>query len=116
MGKIGDPQVRNRGTMGGSLAHADPAADYPALILALNAEIHVEGKSGSRTIVADDFFTELFETALKDDEMITKVSFPVVGQGVGAAYEKFPHPALQSLASQRWSRWMVENELPPELA
>jgi len=102
--------------MGGSLAHADPAADYPALILALNAEIHVEGKSGSRTIVADDFFTELFETALKDDGMITKVSFPVVGQGVGAAYEKFPHPALQSLASQRWSRWMVENELPPELA
>ncbi len=92
-GKIGDPQVRNRGTIGGSLAHADPAADYPALVLALNADIHVEGKSGSRTIVADDFFTELFETALKDDEMITKVSFPVVGKGTGGAYEKFPHPA-----------------------
>jgi len=92
-GKIGDLQVRNRGTIGGSLAHADPAADYPALVLALNADIHVEGKSGSRTIAADDFFTGLFETALNDDEMITKVSFPLVGKGTGAAYEKFPHPA-----------------------
>jgi carbon-monoxide dehydrogenase medium subunit len=92
-GKIGDPQVRNRGTIGGSLANADPAADYPALVLALNAEVHVEGKSGGRTIAADDFFTGLFETALQDDEMITKVTFPGTGKGTGAAYEKFPHPA-----------------------
>jgi carbon-monoxide dehydrogenase medium subunit len=92
-GKIGDPQVRNRGTIGGSLANADPAADYPALVLALNAEVHVEGKSGGRTIAADDFFTGLFETALQDDEMITKVTFPAVGKGTGATYEKFPHPA-----------------------
>lgn len=91
--QIGDPLVRNRGTLGGSLAHADPAADYPALVLALAAEIHVSGKSGNRSIAADDFFTGLFETALSDDEIITKVSFPVLAKGVGAAYEKFPHPA-----------------------
>ena len=77
-GKIGDPQVRNRGTIGGSLAHADPAADYPALVLALGAEICVERKRSCREISADDFFTGLFETALKDGEMISKVSFPVL--------------------------------------
>lgn len=92
-GKIGDPQVRNRGTIGGSLAHADPAADYPALVLALNADVYAEGNSGTRSIAADDFFTGLFETALNDDEIITKVSFPVIGKGIGADYEKFPHPA-----------------------
>ncbi|MFQ5677236.1 MAG: FAD binding domain-containing protein [bacterium] len=92
-GKIGDPQVRNHGTIGGSLAHADPAADYPALVLALGVEIDVMGKSGNRTIGADQFFTGLFETALKEDEIITKVSFPVFKKGAGAAYEKFYHPA-----------------------
>ncbi|MCG8607708.1 xanthine dehydrogenase family protein subunit M [bacterium] len=91
--RIGDAQVRNRGTIGGSLAHADPAADYPALVLALGAEITVEGKSGSRTIPADDFFTGLFETALAADELITKVSFPTIDGGSGAAYEKFANPA-----------------------
>jgi carbon-monoxide dehydrogenase medium subunit len=90
---IGDPQVRNRGTIGGSLAHADPAADYPALVLALGAEITAEGKSGSRTISADDFFTGLFETALAADELITKISFPALGDSSGAAYEKFANPA-----------------------
>jgi carbon-monoxide dehydrogenase medium subunit len=92
-GTIGDPQVRNRGTIGGSLAHADPASDYPALVLALDAEIEVSGKSGRRTIAADQFFKGLFETDLKPDEMITKVSFPVLSKGTGAAYEKFAHPA-----------------------
>ena len=91
--RIGDPQVRNRGTIGGSLAHADPAADYPALILALDAEIEVAGKAGSRMIAADQFFTGLFETELKDGEVITKVRFPTLKKGAGAAYEKFPHPA-----------------------
>ena len=91
--QIGDPIVRNRGTIGGSLAHADPAADYPALVLALNAEIHVTGPSGERTIAADGFFQGLFETALADDEIITRISFPVLASGQGAAYEKFPHPA-----------------------
>jgi carbon-monoxide dehydrogenase medium subunit len=90
---IGDTQVRNRGTIGGSLAHADPAADYPALVLALNAEITVEGSSGSRTVAANDFFTGLFDTALAPGELITKLSFPTISSGTGAAYEKFPNPA-----------------------
>ena len=92
-GKIGDTQVRNRGTIGGSLAHADPAADYPALVLALNAELTVEGNAGSRTVAADDFFQGLFQTALDPGELLTKVSFPITGSGSGAAYEKFPNPA-----------------------
>ncbi len=92
-GLIGDPIVRNRGTLGGSLAHADPAADYPALILALNAEVYTSGPAGARRIAADDFFTGLFETALAEGEIITRVSFPVTGRGRAAAYQKFPHPA-----------------------
>ncbi len=90
---IGDPQVRNRGTLGGSLAHCDPAADYPAIVLALGATVEVTGKTGSRTIQADDFFKGMFETALNPGDMITSVGFPVCGKGTGAAYEKFPHPA-----------------------
>ena len=92
-GGIGDPQVRNKGTIGGSLAHADPAADYPALVLALNARVSVDGPDGSRTIAADDFFTGMFETDLGESEIITKVSFPVQATGTGAAYAKFPNPA-----------------------
>jgi carbon-monoxide dehydrogenase medium subunit len=91
--KIGDSAVRNHGTLGGNLAHADPAADYPALVLALGAEIHVTGKSGERVIAADNFFTGLFETSLGADEIITNVKFPVIGKATGAAYEKFKHPA-----------------------
>ncbi|HXV22966.1 MAG TPA: xanthine dehydrogenase family protein subunit M [Alphaproteobacteria bacterium] len=83
---IGDPQVRNRGTIGGSLANSDPAADYPAAVLALNATIH----TSRRTIAADSYFKGLFETALAPNEVITAVSFPVPQ---GAAYEKFFHPA-----------------------
>ena len=92
-GGIGDPQVRNKGTLGGSLAHADPAADYPALVLALNAAIKVAGRSGTRIIPAHDFFVDLFKTALADGEMITEVVFPVLRAGTGAAYAKFPNPA-----------------------
>ena len=90
---IGDPQVRNHGTIGGSLAHADPAADYPALVLALGAEIEVAGKGKARRISADKFFKGLFETALSSKEIIIKISFPVLGKGEAAAYAKFPHPA-----------------------
>ncbi len=92
-GGIGDPQVRNKGTIGGSLAHADPAADYPALVLALNARVSVHGADGSRAIAADDFFTGMFDTALEESDIITKVSFPVIANGSGAAYAKFPNPA-----------------------
>lgn len=91
--QIGDPQVRNKGTIGGSLAHADPAADYPALVLALGAMIHVSGTSGSRSIAADDYFQGLFTTALREDEIITRISFPVLSAGDGAAYAKFANPA-----------------------
>ncbi len=85
-GIIGDPQVRNRGTIGGSLANNDPAADYPSAALALNATI----VTNRREIKADDYFQGLFATALQAGEVITKVVFPVPAK---AAYEKFPHPA-----------------------
>jgi carbon-monoxide dehydrogenase medium subunit len=85
-GGIGDPQVRNRGTIGGSLAHADPAADYPAAVLALGATLETD----RRKIAADDFFLGLFTSALEPDEIITAVHFPVPEK---AAYAKFPAPA-----------------------
>jgi carbon-monoxide dehydrogenase medium subunit len=90
---IGDMQVRNRGTIGGSLAHADPAADYPGAILALDAGIVVMGPKGSRTIPAREFFVEMLTTALKPSELITEVHVPVLGKGMGSAYLKHPHPA-----------------------
>jgi len=83
---IGDPAVRYRGTIGGSLANNDPAADYPAAVLALGATV----KTSKRLIPADDFFKGLFATALEDGEIITAVSFPVQDK---AGYAKFPHPA-----------------------
>jgi aerobic carbon-monoxide dehydrogenase medium subunit len=83
---IGDPAVRYRGTIGGSIANNDPAADYPAAVLALGATI----KTNKRTIAADEFFKGLFATALADGEIITAVSFPVQAK---AGYSKFPHPA-----------------------
>lgn len=85
-GSIGDGQVRNRGTMGGSVAHADPAADYPAALVALKATI----KTDRRTIAADDFFKGMFETALEEDEIILSVSFKKPEK---AGYAKFPNPA-----------------------
>jgi aerobic carbon-monoxide dehydrogenase medium subunit len=83
---IGDVQVRNRGTIGGSLAHADPAADYPAAILALDAEIDVIGPGGRRTIHASDFFVDLLQTALAADEILVDVRVPVTPRSV--AYVK----------------------------
>ena len=83
---IGDPQVRNAGTIGGSIANADPAADYPAAVVGLGATV----RTGRRTIAGDDFFTGLFETALEEGEIVLSVSFPVPRR---AAYAKFPNPA-----------------------
>ena len=83
---IGDPQVRNRGTIGGSISNNDPAADYPAAVVGLNATI----QTNKRKISADDFFKGLYETALGADEIITAVSFPIPKK---AAYVKFPQPA-----------------------
>lgn len=91
--QIGDPMVRNMGTIGGSLTHADPAADYPATIIALNAEMVVEGPKGKRSIKVDDFFKSLMTTAVGPDEILTEVRLPVCGANVGCAYMKFPHPA-----------------------
>lgn len=92
-GVIGDPMVRNAGTIGGSLAHADPAADWPACIIALGAEMVMEGARGKRTVKADDFFKGLMTTAVGPDEILTEIRAPVLGASTGAAYMKFPHPA-----------------------
>ena len=85
-GSIGDPQVRHCGTLGGSICNNDPAADYPAAVLGLNATVYTT----KREIAADDFFTGLFETALEEGELVTRVDFPVPDK---AAYIKFPNPA-----------------------
>lgn len=85
-GLIGDPQVRNMGTIGGSVANNDPAADYPAAVLGLGATVH----TNRRAITADDFFKGMFETALEDGEIITRIEFPVPKR---AGYEKFRNPA-----------------------
>jgi carbon-monoxide dehydrogenase medium subunit len=89
---IGDPQVRNYGTVGGSLAHADPAADWPAVMLALGAELRAVGPKGARTVKVEDFFKDLFTTALGPDEVLTEIRVPTGGHS-GAAYMKHPHPA-----------------------
>jgi len=88
-GMIGDPQVRNRGTIGGNVAHADPASDYPGILMALGATI----VTSSRSIAVDNFFTGLFETALNDGEIITEIQVPAIGAGSGAAYAKFFNPS-----------------------
>ena len=92
-GQIGDVQVRNRGTIGGSLAHADPAADYPTLLKALGGSITATGTGGERQIAADDLFLGIFTTALEAGELLTSVSVPATGAGIGAAYVKHRHPA-----------------------
>jgi aerobic carbon-monoxide dehydrogenase medium subunit len=90
---IGDPLVRNMGTVGGSLAHADPGADLPALALALDAELRVRGRGGERTVNAEDFFVGLMETALRPTDVLTEVRFQIPSGRAGAAYEKHKHPA-----------------------
>ncbi|OJJ16105.1 carbon monoxide dehydrogenase [marine bacterium AO1-C] len=90
---IGDVQVRNRGTLGGSIAHADPAADWPASILASEAEIVVNGANGARNIAASDFFTGIFMTALEENEIITEIRIPIPPANTHSAYLKFPQPA-----------------------
>ncbi len=89
---LGDVQVRNRGTIGGSIAHADPAADWPAAILALDAEIVVAGAKGQRSIKADQFFVELLTTALQPGEVVKEIVF-ATPKGPGQAYVKVRHPA-----------------------
>jgi aerobic carbon-monoxide dehydrogenase medium subunit len=90
---IGDGQVRNRGTLGGSVAHADPAADYPTILTALGATLSVTGESGEREIAADDFFVGMFATALQPGELVVSAKVPATPAGTGAAYVKHRHPA-----------------------
>ncbi len=90
---IGDVQVRNRGTFGGSLAHADPAADWPAVFLALGGEAHAVGPKGKRSVAADDFFVGMLQSALADDEILTELVLPLETKRAGAAYLKLRQPA-----------------------
>jgi aerobic carbon-monoxide dehydrogenase medium subunit len=90
---IGDLQVRNRGTIGGSVAHADPAADLPVILTALNATFVAQSPTGTRTIGVDDFFTDFYTTALNANEILTEIRIPIPSSGTGTAYAKLPHPA-----------------------
>ncbi len=92
-GRVGDPQVRHRGTIGGSLAHADPAADLPAVILALDGMLIARGPSGSREIAAADFFSALFETALEPGELLTEIRLPRPARA-GWSFQKFTKRAI----------------------
>ncbi|WP_026234930.1 FAD binding domain-containing protein [Calidithermus timidus] len=96
--QIGDPMVRNKGTIGGSLAHADPAADLPAVVLALDARLKIQGTGGARLVDVDSFFQGMFTTAVGVGEILTEIHIPLGSahaptQAVRMAYEKFPHPA-----------------------
>jgi carbon-monoxide dehydrogenase medium subunit len=90
---IGDVQVRNRGTIGGSLSHSDPAADYPAAVLALEGDITLESEAGARTVKAEDFFVDLMTTTAKGGEILTQVSFAPIPVNSGFAYLKHRQPA-----------------------
>jgi aerobic carbon-monoxide dehydrogenase medium subunit len=90
---IGDAQVRNVGTIGGNIAHADPASDLPTVLLALDATIHVAGPNGVRTIPVGGFFHGMMTTAIESDEILTAIEVPVKPAGQGMAYMKFSHPA-----------------------
>ena len=92
-GQVADPQVRNMGTIGGSLAHSDPAADLPAVMLALGAEMVATSAGGSRAISADDFFVDLFTTALEPNEILTEIRIPAQAANSGAAYAKMANKA-----------------------
>ena len=91
--EIGDVQVRNRGTIGGSLAHADPAADYPAAVLALEAEIVLANSAGARTVAAGDFFVDVLTTQVRPGEILTEVRVPLSASRTGASYQKLHQPA-----------------------
>lgn len=92
-GNIGDVQVRNKGTIGGSLAHSDPAGDWPATALALGAELVLQGPAGERTVKADSFFVDLLTTDLKPGEILREIRIKKPSGRFGQAYQKVPHPA-----------------------
>jgi carbon-monoxide dehydrogenase medium subunit len=90
-GQIGDMQVRNRGTVGGNIAHADPASDLPAAVLAADATITIQGPDSERSVAADDFFHGMYATAAGEDELVTSITVP--HEGTAGAYAKKPNPA-----------------------
>lgn len=90
---IADVQVRNRGTLGGAIAHADPASDMPAVVLALDARIVIRSKSGERVVAASDFFEGAFATDLAEDELLTEIRIPAQSAGAGMAYRRLEQPA-----------------------
>ena len=90
---VGDPAVRNRGTIGGNVSHGDPASDPPTALTALGATFNVAGPGGERSIAASEFATGLLENVLGENEILTSVSVPGLAAGSGSAYVKFPHPA-----------------------
>jgi carbon-monoxide dehydrogenase medium subunit len=90
---IGDVQVRNCGTIGGSVAHADPAADFPVILTALNASFVLQSTDSNRTVAADEFFTDYFTTAMNPGEILTEILVPLPPAGSGTAYQKLAHPA-----------------------
>ncbi len=92
-GMIGDPQVRNRGTVGGNVSHADPASDLPTVFTMLGAQFHMVGPNGSRSVTAADFFIDLFETALTENEILTTIVIPSEAAGTGSAYTKLANQA-----------------------
>ena len=92
-GGVGDPAVRNRGTIGGNVSHADPASDLPTVLTALGASFNLQGPSGSRTVAADEFFIGPFQTAVGADEVLTGVSVPALAANQVAEYAKMAHPA-----------------------
>ena len=90
---IGDVQVRNRGTVGGAIAHADPASDMPAIVLALDGEVLLQSSSGTRTVRADEFFQGPFETAIRPDEILVSITRPPLPAGAAGAYRRIEQPA-----------------------
>ena len=92
-GEVGDVQVQNKGTIGGSLAHADPAGDFPALALALNFELVTATARSGRTIAIDRFFRDLLTTALRPNEILTEIHIPALPSGTGVSYQKLPNKA-----------------------
>ncbi len=98
--EIGDPQVRNRGTMGGSLAHSDPSADYPAVMLALDAEVHLKGPGGWRAVKANDFFQDMFTVNMAENEIIAGVQFaPIQAASYAKLHQRASHYAIVGVAA-----------------